>query len=262
MLGSALECSHMLSGSFGPLTVPTMLSTSTVMVAASVPMLWPLFGNRYPEDCPLGSYGLPLTAGALAQLACFAWYFSRFEAKSGQFIRAILAGWVSCYFGSCFAFALGIRLIGNGNWGLFLIVGIILATKFADTGAYFLGKLFGKRKLCPSVSPNKTFEGLLGGILASCIAAAIYFLLVGKLVYGDAITVQWWGCVLLGAGLTIAGLMGDLLESVFKRETGNKDSGNLLPGLGGLWDVTDSLLPGFVVGYLLLHAGWIKGPLA
>ncbi len=259
--GSALECSTMLGRSFGKMTWPTMLGTTGVMIAGSIPMLWPLSGSEYPTDCPLGSLGLPLVAAVISQLACFAWYFSGFVANSGAFHRASLAGWVSSYFGICFAFALALRMIGNSGWGLFLIVGVILVTKSSDAGAYFTGKLFGRTKLCPAVSPNKTYEGLAGGMLIACLAAAAYFVLVGRAIFSEAVQVHWLGILTLGVGLTLAGLVGDLLESVFKRETGNKDSGNLLPGLGGLWDVTDSLLPAFVVGYLLLQTQWIRGPL-
>ncbi len=257
ILGSALECAIMLRSSFGNVTAPTMIATTAVMVTAAVPMLWQLSGEPYPAECPLGPLGLPMVTAVLSQLACFAWYFSRFEAKTGVFQRAILAGWVSSYFGSCFAFALAIRLMGSGAWGLFLIVGIILVTKCADAGAYFVGKLTGKTKLCPSVSPNKTIEGLVGGMLVASIAAACYFVFAGKSMF-QQVEVHWLGIVLLGIGLTLAGLVGDLLESVFKRETEIKDSGKMLPGLGGLWDVTDSLLPAFVVGYLLLQTNLIR----
>lgn len=257
ILGSALECSIMLRSSVGNITLPTMIATTAVMAAAATPMLWPLSGQAYPANCPLGPFGLPLVVGVISQLACFAWYFSRFEANSGIFQRAILAGWVSTYFGSCFAFALAIRMMGSGAWGLFLIVGIILVTKCSDAGAYFIGKLTGKTKLCPTVSPNKTIEGLVGGMLVASIAAASYFVFAGNAFFGN-VQAHWLGIVLLGVGLTVAGLVGDLLESVFKRETGNKDSGKMLPGLGGLWDVTDSLLPAFVVGYLLLQTNLIR----
>lgn len=261
ILGSAWECASMLSKISGPLTLPTVIGTTGVMVAASLPSLWPLGGNPYPSDCPLGPLGLTLVAGIIAQVACFAWQFSKFSAGSGSFQRAIMSGWVSCYFGTALSFALGIRSIGSGAWGLFLIVGVILVTKSSDAGAYFTGKVIGKTKLCPAVSPNKTIEGLLGGMLVACLAAFVYFALVGKQIFPEGSSVHWLGCIALGIGLTIAGLVGDLLESVFKRETGYKDSGKMLPGLGGLWDVTDSLLPAFVVAYLLFQTNLIRGPL-
>ena len=258
VLGSAYECASMLSHNFGRLMLPTMLGSSLILLAGATPILWNLSGSPYPENCSLGPFGLTLLSAVLVQLGCFVFQFSKFQPDNGTFLRAILSGWVSSYFGMCFAFAVAIRLIGTENWGLFLIVGIIVVTKTADAGAYFSGKVAGRTKLCPTVSPNKTVEGLLGGGLIACCASALYFKWLGPNVF-DATpgTTTWTGVILMGTCLTIAGLCGDLLESVFKRETGEKDSGKTLPGLGGMWDVTDSLLPGFAVGYLVLQTNLI-----
>ncbi len=231
------------------------------MLAAALPVYWPLSGSPYPSDCLLGRLGWPLAAGAIAQLGCFAWYMPSYRVQSGDFSRAILAGWVSVYFGGCFAFAVALRTTGTSGWGLFLVVGVITVTKFADAGAYFTGRALGKNKLCPAVSPGKTVEGLLGGMLSAVLVAWVLFGMVAPRMFGsDAVRALPLGCIVLGVLLALAGVCGDLLESVFKREMGCKDSGRLLPGLGGLWDVTDSLLPAMVVGYLVVISGLIQGP--
>lgn len=267
IFGSAIECvwmsRNLTKDTEGHIVQPALIGCGAVMLAASVPVYWPLFtGEAYPPDCPLGKLGWPLAAAAIALVGCFAWFIPRYRVHSGYFTRAILAGWVSVYFGSCFAFAVALRLTGESRWGLFLLVGMIVITKFSDAGAYFSGRAFGKTKLCPAVSPGKTVEGLVGGMVVAVLVAWIYFGLYARSTwgFGSEVKIQWLGILTLGILLTLAGVMGDLLESIFKREMGCKDSGKLLPGLGGLWDVTDSLLPASVIGYLVVVAEMVQGP--
>lgn len=116
----------------------------------------------------------------------------------------------------------------------------------ADTGAYFSGKKFGKTKLAPNVSPGKTLEGLWGALFATgiyAVAAGYYFELTGN---------QWLMLIAMSLMLTILSVAGDLYESFLKREAGIKDSGNILPGHGGILDRVDGVLavmPVFVVMY-------------
>jgi len=121
----------------------------------------------------------------------------------------------------------------------------------ADTGAYFAGRRFGRRHLAPAVSAGKTWEGLVGGLLGAAAFSAIAALVVG-------IPADWWAWW-LAIGVIAAALSvgGDLFESVLKREAGAKDSGNLLPGHGGLLDRMDSLLAALPIQALGL--GWLHG---
>lgn len=260
--GSAIECVAMcrhIAG--GSIAAPALIGCAGVMVAASIPVYWPLSGQAYPEICALGELGCPLAATAIALVGSFVWFFRCYQPYQGVLLRAILSGWVAAYFGISFAFAVAIRQYGTPQWGLFLLVGMIVVTKSADTGAYFAGKALGKRKLIPTVSPGKTIEGLIGGTVVAIVAAWIYFGYCGPLAFGkEHLTVGWLGIVAVGVCLTLAGVFGDLVESVFKREAGIKDSGKLLPGLGGLWDVMDSLQPAACASYLLVAAGFIQGP--
>jgi phosphatidate cytidylyltransferase len=147
-----------------------------------------------------------------------------------------------------------IRMTGDSLTGMLQLVGIVMVTKVADAGAYFAGKSLGRHKLCPAISPGKTVEGLLGGFAASILIAYIWFRLIFPMLSpqeGGTL----WGPAVLAVLLTTGGLVGDLTESMVKRTVGEKDSGQLLPGLGGVWDVTDSLLPATVLGYLGLLAG-------
>ena len=129
-----------------------------------------------------------------------------------------------------------------------LLFYLVLAVKMTDTGAYTVGRLIGKHKLIPRISPNKTVEGFFGGILfavvASCVFAwAAHFHL-------GIIAFPMVHAVILGALLALSGTAGDLFESLIKRAVGAKDSGNALPGMGGLLDVLDSLLFGTPVLYV------------
>ncbi len=262
IFGSAMECTALVrSTAFGAIDRPALIGCSGIMIASTVPVLWPLCGEPYPTDCSIGKLGWPMTAAVFAIVGTFAWQLPNYGRDNHHFERAILAGWISVYFGICFAFWIATRMVGSSGWGLYLMVGVIVITKFSDAGAYFAGRCFGKRKLCPSVSPGKTVEGLVGGMLVAIVAAWIYFGICAPRVFpANSVVVRWQAILALGVLLTVAGLFGDLIESVFKRQAQAKDSGKLMPGLGGLWDVTDSLLPAPAVAYLIIAADWIHGP--
>jgi phosphatidate cytidylyltransferase len=135
--------------------------------------------------------------------------------------------------------------------GAQLLMFLLLMVWSADIGAYFVGKAFGKTKLMPNVSPGKTFEGFLGGIASACILVAItaYILAWNQ---EQVITV-----LLVTVLITTVSVLGDLNESMFKRQAGVKDSGSILPGHGGILDRIDSLTataPVFALCYVLF--GW------
>lgn len=114
----------------------------------------------------------------------------------------------------------------------------LLVTKFSDSGAYIAGSLFGRHKMCPKISPGKTWEGFAGAISGSLIISLLFYAIVGKKLAGmDSVH-----SIILGVGLGALAVLGDLVESIFKREAQIKDSGSLFPGVGGILDVLDSLL--------------------
>lgn len=129
-----------------------------------------------------------------------------------------------------------------------LVFYLVLVVKMTDTGAYTVGRLIGRHKLIPRISPGKTWEGFFGGIvfavIASCIFAWVTHFRIG------VITFPLIHAVILGIVLALSGIAGDLFESLLKRASGAKDSGNALPGMGGLLDVLDSLLFGAPVLYV------------
>ena len=128
--------------------------------------------------------------------------------------------------------------------GAWLVLMVVLVTKFADIGAYATGMLMGRHKLIPWLSPGKTWEGVAGGVLCSVVVALVLFqaLLHDPTVDWTPANVPLWQVGLLGALLAIGGLIGDLAMSMVKLDAQAKDSGTLLPGMGGVLDVLDSLL--------------------
>ncbi|WP_211825636.1 phosphatidate cytidylyltransferase [Kistimonas asteriae] len=135
--------------------------------------------------------------------------------------------------------------------GNLLILYVFLLVWAADVGAYFAGRAFGQRKLAPSLSPGKTWEGVFGGLLMTSLIA----LLVGW--YQQLNLFECLGLVAITLVVTMVSVLGDLLESMFKREAGLKDSSQLLPGHGGVMDRIDSLtaaIPVFAVFWFLAMA--------
>jgi len=145
-------------------------------------------------------------------------------------------GWLLSYF-------VALRGLDDGrNW-----VFLALAANFAsDTAAFFAGRALGRHKLAPGISPGKTWEGAIAGVLGAIIASLLFTLLI-PMSYGQAI--------ILGLLVSVFGQLGDLVESLFKRNMGVKDSGRLLPGHGGALDRIDSVVfAGVVVYYYILWA--------
>ena len=139
---------------------------------------------------------------------------------------------------------------GNSMTGLFLVLFLILVTKFSDMGAYAVGVLFGRHKMIPHISPAKSWEGLAGAFLGSFVAAACTLWLAG----GKLAPVTWLHGMILAPVLCATAVSGDLAESVLKRCVSIKDSGHKFPGIGGILDLTDSLLFTAPVFYFYLEA--------
>src|SRR5436190_12568116 len=133
--------------------------------------------------------------------------------------------------------------------GHYYLLYFVLITKFSDTGAYTVGSLFGKHKMIPRISPGKTWEGFAGAILVSMIASVVFVHFFGHKMAG----MNLMHAIILGAVLGVAAVVGDLIESLFKREANIKDSGKFFPGIGGILDLLDSLLFNAPIMYLYLR---------
>jgi phosphatidate cytidylyltransferase len=138
---------------------------------------------------------------------------------------------------------------GISDDGKFYVLYFILVTKFSDTGAYAIGSLIGKHKMIPRISPGKTWEGFGGAIAVSTGASLLFTYFLHDKMHG----MNWKHAIILGVILSSCAVIGDLIESLFKREAGLKDSGKLFPGIGGILDLLDSLLFNAPIMYLYLR---------
>ncbi|MCG8469831.1 MAG: phosphatidate cytidylyltransferase [Gemmatimonadetes bacterium] len=181
---------------------------------------------------------------------------------SGTFFGVFYVGWLLSHaialrnfqpiiesrFGA--AYAAGIHP-DAGAFYLFLVISIVIG---GDVGAYFGGRFYGKRKLAPTISPNKTVEGAIGAVIAGVLIGAGFKL--GFDIWAPQLSASlgWLTYFLLAPVLAVVGIVGDLVESLLKRDAQVKDTGTLLPGTGGILDRIDSNLLGIPVMYYLLLA--------
>ena len=139
----------------------------------------------------------------------------------------------------------------DGSDGRWLVIYMIIVVKFSDIGAYFVGCSIGKHKMIPRISPGKSWEGCIGGILTSVVASllVVYF---AKGAFGT-VEISMTHALILGVVLSVSGILGDLAESLLKRSAAIKDSGSFIAGMGGLLDVVDSLLFAAPVMYIYVQ---------
>ncbi|RRQ82774.1 phosphatidate cytidylyltransferase [Streptomyces griseofuscus] len=179
-------------------------------------------------------------AMALTALAVLVWRMT--EPPEG-YLKDVTAGVFAAFYVPFLATFVALMLTADdGPWR---VLTFLLLTVVSDTGAYAVGWRFGKHKLAPRISPGKTREGLFGAVSFSMVVGALcmQFLIDGG---------HWWQGLLLGLAVAASATLGDLGESMIKRDLGIKDMGTLLPGHGGIMDRLDSLLPTAPVVWLLL----------
>ena len=157
--------------------------------------------------------------------------------RSGVSCAALAA----CCVGLPGAFLFALRLQEHG---LLLLLYLVAVTKMTDNGALFVGRLWGRHKLAPKISPAKTVEGVCGGLVAGVLTAV----LAGPFCTGGTLAIS----LIFGAIISSLAVLGDLAESAVKRGAGVKDSGSLMPGIGGVLDLMDSILLSAPAGYFLL----------
>lgn len=198
----------------------------------------------------IGRAFFPTLAPIFLMLSVFAamtWHLVEYEKGrdlAGTDFAATTTGLL--YLGWIGGYLLDLRNLPNGLWWFFLVLGPIW---IADSCAYFIGVRFGKHRLSLRLSPKKSWEGYWGGVFFGTVGAAGLTLLFHSL--GD-LPLPWWKGAALGAALSILTTLGDLGESMLKRQAGLKDSGKFLPGHGGALDRIDSWLWAGALGHALL----------
>jgi len=175
--------------------------------------------------------------------------------------RLAAATFMVAYLGLPLAFMVSLRLVcvenlgaeqrGPGHLGIVPLLSLVAVTKAGDVAAYAVGSLVGRNRLAPVLSPGKTWEGAAASLVGSLAAAWLVLERTGL----EAAGRPWGGWAVFGLAVGLAGMLGDLGESLLKREAGSKDSGSSLGGLGGVLDLVDSLLFAAPVAWLL----WVEG---
>ena len=199
-------------------------------------------------------WAMVMIAVALAATALGGYYFAVLAAAGATAVfyewTRIVRGWGAGWYLGGFAYALVAALSllwirDRAEDGIALVMWVFIIVWTTDIGAYFTGRAIGGPKLAPSVSPNKTWAGFYGGVLAAALFAGAWALVTGL----------HWLVLLLAPMFSVAAQGGDLFESWMKRRAGIKDSGNLLPGHGGVFDRLDGLLPVAILTAIAVVAG-------
>lgn len=227
-----------------------------VVAANSAPVALRAMGRDW-ATCPLGFFGWTTLALAAAATLAFSVEMTRYRQPGGIIVRVALNVFAVVYVGVLLSFLVALRAFGDNAQGMAALLSLIVVVKMGDTGAYGLGRMIGKHKMTPLLSPGKTWEGALGALLASSAAAWLSLHVLTPWLTGRAAKTPWWGVLLYGVTLAVAGMIGDLSESLIKRDMGLKDSSSWLPGLGGVLDIIDSLLIAAPVAYLFWAAGLV-----
>lgn len=184
-------------------------------------------------------------AHALAAVFIALALFGLFVPPSGQMLQRLLPTLLALVSGP-FLLAFYLPLLQQS---ILLAVWVIAVTKFTDVGGLLAGMYFGKHKMAPAFSPKKTWEGAVGGVVAATVVGLLIFALGRSHLPGYF---GVWTVLILAPILAVIGICADLFESAWKRECGVKDSGKLFPGIGGAFDLTDSLLFAAPVAVLVL----------
>lgn len=208
-----------------------------VLVSCALSLLFMLAAMLPGQRVPMVEIGI-----SVALLASFPFLFFR-KKLEGAMLDWSLTLAIAFYVGWPLSLILVLRGfqvgLGTGLWWLFLLFGGVWGF---DTGAFFAGHFWGRHKLAPRISPGKTWEGVFGGLLFSVSAALVFATL--------ALGMPWYLAVPLGVLLGMAAMLGDLAESLIKRQTHVKDSGQFFPGHGGVLDRIDSVLFAILVIYI------------
>lgn len=191
------------------------------------------------------NYAEPLLLVAVVWWAVASIFVVRYPKSAGVWRNSLILQLVFAFV-SLVPFVIGVLKLRLNNYlddpyqGIGLLLYVFVLVWAADSGAYFAGRKFGKHKLAPMVSPGKTWQGVIGGVITAAILASLFLLFARDYLFSSQVATS--SLILLSVATVAISVLGDLTESMFKRESGIKDSGNLIPGHGGVLDRVDSLL--------------------
>jgi len=248
-------CDLLQARSFRPHRLLVMACTGAVVASAWIMPVTSDTPDTMDFTAALGptalAFGLCVIVLLLAGAARYRRPGSSMETLGGELVTV-------AYCGLLLAVTVQLRWVAGVEAGYLALGSMIIPTKFGDVGAYTFGRLFGKTKMAPLLSPGKTRAGAVGALVFSATAGWLWFRLGTPVFESHWQPPAAWLALLFGAAMGLSGLLGDLCESLMKRDVGRKDSAALLPGFGGMLDLLDSLLFAGPAAYLL----WSLLPLA
>lgn len=221
-----------------------VLTVSSMIFGGSVPLVW-LGSGVFFENTSFLKYLIPVEVFVylLVLFSCLLAYY-----KTIKYEKLFFIGFETFFVTAAMSSLIVVHIAD----GLIAVVLTLCAAWLADSGAYFAGTFFGRHKLCPNISPKKTVEGVIGGVISNgiilCIVAFVYSFI------NDKAEINYILLFVLGCICAILGLLGDLKASLIKRQAGIKDYGNIMPGHGGVMDRFDSVL---IVAPFMAMAFWM-----
>jgi len=258
LLGVAEVLDLLAAKNLRPVAWSVYAGAALVMAASLVPVFGRLVSTSDLHPNPLVQLAWPLAAFVVAIALVFLAEMARYQGPGGVVVNIALAVFTVAYVAVLMTFLIALRVYHDNGWGMAAVVSVIFVTKMSDTGAYACGRLFGRRKMAPILSPKKTIEGGIGGLVTACLCSWLFFAtLLPALAGPQAQVPPLWACLVYGVVVGVAGVIGDLSESMLKRDMERKDSSRWMPGLGGILDVFDSLLLAAPAGYFC----WLSGML-
>jgi phosphatidate cytidylyltransferase len=233
----------------GPAFLANLLLWAGDIFLVFSPWLWTIddaFLRLLPAGDMAGHRAWVLAVLALAASLILLGEMTRYERPGGALASAAATVFVFVYVGVMLDFAFQLRL----GWGVGALASWIIAVKAGDIGAYTVGRLIGRHKLCPRVSPGKTVEGAVGALVFAVAGAWASLVWLVPTAGRHPLA-----CLVYGLLMGITGMFGDLAESLLKRDAGVKDSSRWMPGFGGVLDILDSLLLSAPVAWLCWSLG-------
>jgi phosphatidate cytidylyltransferase len=226
---------------------PLFVLPSVLLVLAAN---WPA---HLLSGVPFDAWHLVYAAFTVVALSAFLVEIAVYREPGHSIHRVATATWLATYLGILPSFLIQLRWLGPdpdrlGDWRPVAALALaIFVPKACDIGAYFSGRLLGRHHMTPLLSPKKTWEGLVGGLCFSILIAVLLNRALPVLAGGDLAAIGF------GVTVGLAGAIGDLAESLIKRDSGHKDASHLVPGFGGVLDVVDAILFAAPVAYLWLR---------
>ncbi len=242
--------------------VAVVLSTGEILRLARTaqlrPVAWPVYATnlllvlahwaiRPAGLAPASRLAWIAVILALGVLAAFVAEIHRYQSPGGVTANLGASGLAMLYVGLLLSITVQLRM----TWGVLALVSLLVVVKMGDTGAYTIGRLIGRHKMAPVLSPGKTWEGAAGAVFFACLGSWLCF----HWTAGAGIPGGW---LLYGLLVGITGIFGDLAESLLKRDVGCKDSSHWMPGFGGVLDMVDSVLLAAPVAWICWALGLVS----